>query len=258
MQREKLILVFGGLLLFILGFDALMIVHYVTHLSGPALIAIVGIVAGTFLAIIAAWFCCKKDSPFHLIAAAFGSKIVLICVGGLCATSIITLYFHERSEAKHQQEATVSKAADNQADLAKAEARRKEIAEVSAARERQIEKINAAAVQMKRTGVGPQAIKSFVDTSMAGLPSVPAQTEATPDLVATAEAQNAAKRADESKTGFKAWMLEFADNGIYYVPTVANLGVFVLLSGVLLFSGVIRRQSAEVKSEFPKELEVGK
>ena len=57
MQREKLILVFGGLLLFILAFDALMIVHYVTHLSGPALIAIVGIVAGTFLAVVAAWYC---------------------------------------------------------------------------------------------------------------------------------------------------------------------------------------------------------
>lgn len=260
MQREKLILVFGGLLLFILGFDALMIVHYVTHLSGPALIAIIGIVAGTFLAIVAAWFCCKKDSPFHLIAAAFGSKIVLICVGGLCATAIITLYFHERSEAKHQQETTVSKAADNQADLAKAEARRKEIAEISAARERQIEQINDAANRMRRNGIGSQAVKSFIESSMAGLPSVPAQAEATPDLVATAEALNAAKKTEETKTGFKAWMLEFADNGIYYVPTAANLGVFILLSGVLLFSGVTRRRPVkeEAKDEFPKEINVGK
>lgn len=256
MQREKLILVFGGLLLFILGFDALMIVHYVTHLSGPALIAIVGIVAGTFLAIVAAWFCCKKDSPFHLIAAAFGSKIVLICVGGLCATAIVTLYFHEKSEAKSQQEATVSKAADSQIDLAKAEARRKEIAQINDARERQIQQINEAANRMRRNGIGPQAVKSFIESSMTGLPTVPAQIEATPNLVANAEALNAAKKVEESKSGFKAWMLEFADNGIYYVPTVANLGVFILLSGVLLFSGITKKQTTPQPNEFPSELEI--
>lgn len=256
MQREKLILVFGGLLLFILGFDALMMVHYVTHLSGPALIAIMSIVAGTFLAIVAAWFSIKKDSSLLLKVAAFGSKIVLICVGGLCAASIITLYFHERAQGISTQQATVSKAAENQADLAKAEARRKEIKEIEAARESGIQKINAAAVQMRRNGIGPQAIKEFVTQGMEGLPKVPAQAEATPDLVADAQAMNAATVAATSKTGVKAWLLEFSDNGVYYTPTIANLGVFILLSGVLLFGGIAKKQATPEKNEFPQEIEV--
>lgn len=259
MQREKLILVFGGLLLFILGFDALMGVHYITHLSGPALIAIMSIVAGTFLAIVAAWFSIKKDSSLLLRVAAFGSKIALICVGGLCSASIITLYFHERAVGQKTQEATVTKAAENQADLAKQEARRKEIKEIQEARERQIAEINAAAVNMRKNGVGPQTIKAFVESSMAGLPVVPAEVEATPNLVADAQAANAAALlAAASKTGFKAWLLEFSDNGVYYVPTVTNLGVFILLSGVLLFGGIASttKKEAKEKDEFPQELEV--
>lgn len=258
MQREKLILVFGGLLLFILGFDALMGVHYITHLSGPALIAIMSIVAGTFLAIVAAWFSIKKDSSLLLRVAAFGSKIALICVGGLCSASIITLYFHERAEGQKTQEATVTKAAENQAELAKLEARRKEKKDIQDARERQIAEINAAAVNMRRSGVGPQAVKAFVENGMAGLPIVPAEVEATPNLVAAAEATNKAKMVAESKTGFKAWLLEFSDNGVYYVPTVTNLGVFILLSGVLLFGGIASttKKEAKEKDEFPQELEV--
>lgn len=260
MQREKLVLVFGGLLLFILGFDALMVVHYVTHLSGPALIAIMSIVAGTFLAITAAWFGVKENSSFLLKVSAFGSKIALICVGGLCAASIITLYFHERAEGQETQKATVTKAAENQAELAKLEARRKERKDIQDARERQIAEINAAAVNMKKSGVGPQTIKAFVESSMAGLPVVPAEAEATPNLIADAQAANAATLAAASKTGFKAWLLEFSDNGVYYVPTITNLFVFILLSGVLLFArnGSEAKEPSRQEHEFPKEIELGK
>ncbi len=258
MQREKLVLVFGGLLLFILGFDALMVVHYVTHLSGPALIAIMSIVAGTFLAITAAWFGVKENSSFLLKVSAFGSKIALICVGGLCAASIITLYFHERAEGLKAQETTVSKAAENQADLAKREARRKEIQQIQDSREKQIAEINAAAVNMRKNSVGPQTIKAFVESSMAGLPVVPAEAEATPNLIADAHAANAAATAAASKTGFKAWLLEFSDNGVYYVPTITNLFVFILLSGVLLFArnGSDAKEPSKQKEEFPSELEI--
>lgn len=234
MQRAKLILVFGGLLLFILGFDVLMIVHYVTHLSGPALIAIMSIAAGTFLAIVAAWFGCKNDSPFALKISAFVSKIVLICVGGLSAASIITLYFHEGAEQKTTQAANISQAQQSQTDLAKAEEARKTRLAFEESRSKQIREINESAANMRKNGISQETINELVKKSMDGLPPAPTpETAATPNLVATAQAVNAAQVNQSS--GFKAWLLEFADSGIYYVPTIANLLVFIVLSGVMLF-----------------------
>lgn len=238
MNREKLAFVFIGLLLFILGFDALMIVHYVKNLSGPSLIAVASILAGTFLAIYAAWFCCKPNASKPLKLAAFASKIVLIIVGGLSATAIITLYFHQKAQAKAAEAVNLKEATHGQAQIAVIQAQSAANTQQMEGRRQQIAQIEATATNLQKT-LGRAAARKFVEEEMAKLPPVAPSATPTPDLLATAQAVNDAEVKKEESHTVKAWLLEYADSGVYYVPTIANLFVFIGLCAFLMFGPTV-------------------
>lgn len=234
MNKEKLAFVFIGLLLFILGFDALMIVHYIKNLSGPSLIAIGSIIAGTFLAFMAAWFCCKPNAPQVLKIAAFSSKIVLIIVGGLSAVAIITLYFHDKAEAKARQSASVQQAAGTEQEIAKMEAKRKA---KEADQKAELDRMNAlkqAAIDLRKVA-GARAANNFIEKNSGAIAVATPEPTPTVSLIAAAQEVSKTEAKEEERHTFKQWLLEYADGGVYYFPTAANLLVFIGLSGVLLF-----------------------
>lgn len=257
MNTEKLAFVFIGLLLFILGFDALMGVHYIKNLSGPALIAIASIVAGTFLACMAAWFCCKPNAPTYLKIASFSAKVLLILVGGLSATAVITLYFHKAAEAKTQQIKMVERAAETEQELAKKAADNKARED---AQKRELDRINTlkdAALQLRKVA-GARAANSFIEKNSTGITTATPQPDATPGFIAAAQGIGEAQAKEEEKHTFKQWLLEYADSGIYYVPTMANLLVFIGLSGVLLFgSGATGKTSTKQQPGFVNQQPAG-
>lgn len=234
MDREKLAFVFIGLLLFILGFDVLMIVHYVKNLSGPSLIAVASILGGTFLACMAAWFCCKPKAWLWLKIAAFACKIVLIGVGGLSATAIITLYFHQKNEAKAAEVANVQLAQKTESEIAKLKAQKESRTAEQDAELKRLETLKQAAVELRRTA-GAQAARQFIQQNSGTATLSTPEPEATPNLVAAAEKVNQQAAKIEEQHTFKAWLLEYADGGVYYVPTAANLLVFIVLSAFLMF-----------------------
>lgn len=234
-KTDKLAFLYGGLLLFILGFDALMVVHYFKNLSGPALIAVAAIVAGTFLAIMAAWFCCKPKASTGLKIASFGCKIALIVVGGLSATSIITLYFHEKTEAKALEITRVQNAQKAEAEIAKINAEKDaKVAEQNAEIKR-LEALKAAVADVRKTA-GARAAGQLVQGSvmMSELPGM--KPDHSQSLVSTAQGLNQKQAEDAEAHTFKAWLLEYANGGVYYVPTIMNLIVFIVLGGFLVFA----------------------
>lgn len=234
-KTDKLAFLYGGLLLFILGFDVLMVVHYFKNLSGPSLIAVASIVAGTFLAIMAAWFCCKVNAAQGLKIAAFGCKIALIVVGGLSATSIITLYFHEKTEAKALEITRVQNAQKAEAEIAKINAEKDaKVAEQNAEIKR-LEALKAAVADVRRTA-GAKAASQLVQGSvmMSELPGM--KPDHSQSLVSTAQSLNQKQSEESEMHTFKAWLLEYSNGGVYYVPTIVNLLVFFVLGGFLTFA----------------------
>lgn len=232
---DKLAFLYGGLLLFILGFDVLMIVHYFKNLSGPSLIAVASIVAGTFLAIMAAWFCCKPTATTGLKIASFGCKVALIIVGGLSATSIITLYFHEKAEAKALEVARVQGAQKAEVEIAKINAEKAAKIEEQNAEIKRLEALKAAVADVRKTA-GARAASQLVQGSVMPSDLTGIRVESTPSLISNAQALNAKQAEDEEMHTFKAWLLEYSEGGVYYVPTLANLLVFITLGGFLVFA----------------------
>lgn len=231
---DKLAFLYGGLLLFILGFDALMVVHYFKNLSGPALIAVAAIIAGTFLAIMAAWFCCKPNASTGLKIASFGCKVALIVVGGLSATSIITLYFHEKTEAKALEAARVQTAQKAEAEIAKINAEKQAKIEEQNAEIKRLEALKSAVADVRRTA-GAKAASQLVQGSAIPV-DLGMRVEPTPSLIANAQTLNARQAEESDSHTFKAWLLEYSNSGVYYVPTIINLLVFFVLGGFLTFA----------------------
>lgn len=234
-KTDKLAFLYGGLLLFILGFDALMVVHYFKNLSGPALIAVAAIVAGTFLAVMAAWFCCKPKAAQGLKIAAFGCKIALIVVGGLSATSIITLYFHEKTEAKALEVARVQNAQKAEAEIAKINAEKQAKVEEQNAEIKRLEALKSAVADVRRTA-GAKAASQLVQGSLMPSDLTGLRAEPTPSLIANAQSLNQKQSEESEMHTFKAWLLEYSNGGVYYVPTIINLLVFFVLGGFLTFA----------------------
>lgn len=235
MKLEKLTFVFVGLLLFILGFDILMIVHYIKNLSGMSLIAIGSILAGTFLAVMAAWFCLKPNATTSLKLVAFTCKVALILVGGLSATSIITLYFHEKEEAAARQVQAVKDATRTEAEIARIEAEKKAKLAETDAQIKQIEALKQAAMELRKTA-GTAAAKELIRaTSVVPLETPTPAPEQRPALLASVQADHEQQAKEAESHTFKAWLLEYVRGGVYYVPTIANILVFIGLGAFLTF-----------------------
>lgn len=242
MKLEKLTFVFVGLLLFILGFDVLMIVHYVKNLSGMSLVAIASIVAGTFLAFMAAWFCLKPNATTLLKAAAFSSKVILILVGGLSATSIITLYFHEKEEVSARQIQSVKDAERAEAEIARIDAEKKARLAESDAQIKQIEALKQAAMELRKTAGRNVARELIRSTALPVIQEPAKEPESRPALLAAVRDGQAQQARDDQSHTFKAWLLDYSKGGVYYVPTIVNILVFIVLGGFLTFGTVFASQ----------------
>jgi hypothetical protein len=263
MSKEKYAFIFVGLFLFVLGFDVLMIVQYCKNLSSPALIAAASIVAGTILAAMSAWFCVREqrndkgehlERPLARKISAFCGKVLLICVGGLSSTAIITLYFHQKAEAREQQARNQENAAKTDADILKLNAQKQAAIEHQQLEIKRINALKDAAADLMRQTGSASAARALVEkntpgegTATAAIAPIPTPTPPTATSAAIAQAE--AQQKAEQKGTFKQWLLEHADSGIYYAPTIANLTVFIGLSLVLMFVPVSGWKVAGTKKQ---------
>lgn len=244
-QKEKLWFVFGGMALIIVGFDVLTGVHYGYNLDGLIMLAAMAVIAlGSFLAFFCAYFAVKYANQ-NLKVAAFLGKALLIVIGGLSAASIITLYFEEKGAAVAAERAQKQTATETDAKLQL----QKAAAESEIAR---LKALEDAAIKLKQSTRSVKVTSTFLERN-AAVVGEKKESSPTPTLTETTNAEIEKEKGKVS--GVKKWLLEYSRNGIYVVPVIGNIFVFLGMSLALMFAPRSREEMREVAAEAQAEAE---